>query len=215
MLTSLLTVLYLVLLEGLLSFDNSLALAALVKGRLEDPKQQRQALLWGIGGAYLFRLSTIFCGIWLMEHLWVKLVAGGYLIWMAIKELFLKGQEDSAAPKGVLVSWLSPLWATIVAVEIMDIMFSIDSIGVSLAVSNTYWILATGAAIGILMMRIAASLFVKLIARFPILEKTAFVLVALSGVNIILKGLGHPIPDVPFFLGILTLFVGSLFYPTC
>jgi predicted tellurium resistance membrane protein TerC len=62
-------------------------------------------------------------------------------------------------------------------------------------------------------MRIAAGLFIKLIENFPALEKTAFVLVGLAGLNVILKlkdlNLGFmyltidkPIPE-NIFLGLI------------
>ena len=259
----------LVVLEGLLSFDNALALAALVRTRLKNPADQRKALTWGIWGAYVFRVVIVFVGVWLMAFEWSKAVAGLYLVWMAVLELFLKKSENSEAEnkseakndaylntshsagsfldKDTLQSGkshenvvviakevslklrkarfgnLSPLWATIVAVELMDIMFSIDSIGVALALSKIKWVLITGAVLGILMMRIAAQMFVRLIEKFPILEKTAFVLVGLAGINVLLKlnnlplGFAHltlnkPIPE-HLFLGILVgILVGSMFY---
>lgn len=103
----LLIVLYLVFLEGLLSFDNALALAALVSKRLTDPKDQRHALLWGMWGAYIFRIGMILLGLRVMDYCvacdwgflrerhWgtfnvypVRLVAALYLIWLAITELW-------------------------------------------------------------------------------------------------------------------------------
>lgn len=80
---------------------------------------------------------------------------------------------------------LSPLFRTIIAVEMADIMFSVDSIGAALAVSEDKWILIAGAVIGILMMRIASGLFINLIAKYPITQTIAFVLVGLAGLKLI------------------------------
>lgn len=200
----------LVILEGLLSFDNALALAATVKSRLRDPEDQKHALRWGIWGAYIFRTLIIFVGVTLMKIEWVKATAAGYLIWLAVTELWPKKEEDENAPevlpdaheKGISrYLKLSPLWSTILAVELMDIMFSIDSIGVAFAISSEPWILIAGAILGILMMRFAATIFIKLIDKFPILTKTAFVLVGLAGLNMILK-----LKDLPLGpLGSLTI----------
>lgn len=210
---------YLIILEGLLSFDNALALAALVKGRLKDPKDQQRALTWGIWGAYIFRTLVIFVGTWLMAHWQVKLVAGGYLVYLAISELFFAGKasEDGENEVGWLnFKWMTPLVSTIVAVEIMDVMFSIDSIGVALALTDEKWVLILGAILGIIMMRFAAKGFIKLIDKFPILEKTAFVLVGFAGLNVVLK-VGHAfgydleIPEGIFTAGLLTIFIGSFF----
>lgn len=220
----------LVVLEGLLSFDNALALAALVKSRLKNPEDQKRALTWGIWGAYVFRIGIVFVGVWLMQFEWVKAVAGLYLVYLAVSELFFDKttvEQDEAAiearmNKSFLSKFkLSPLWQTIIAVELMDIMFSIDSVGVALAISDLPWVLVTGAVIGILMMRIAAQGFVKLIDRFPILEKTAFVLVGVAGLNVLLKikdlplgftslTIDRAIPEHPFLGLLMAILIGSL-----
>jgi YkoY family integral membrane protein len=221
---------YLIVLEGLLSFDNALALAALVKSRLTDPLDQKRALAYGIWGAYFFRTIIVFVGVWLMQYEWVKAIAGGYLVWLAISHLFFHKQdagplnEDMKPAGGWLtkVFKLSPLWSTIVAVELMDLMFSVDSIGVALAISDVKWVLVAGAVLGIVMMRFAATGFVKLIDKFPILEKTAFVMVGYAGLNVLLKlkelplgPLGHltiekEIPEAIFTFSLFGIFVGSL-----
>lgn len=208
------TILYLIVIEGLLSFDNALALAALVKKRLPNPVDQKHALTWGIWGAYIFRTIVIFAGVWLMQHDWIKVAAGAYLIFLAIKELWPYGPStDSDASDSFGLSWLprfSPLVSTIVAVELMDVMFSVDSIGVALAVSDVRWVLIVGAFLGILTMRVAAGVFIKLIARFPRLEKTAFVMVGLAGVNVILKVFHYELNEY-LFLGLMgSIFLGTL-----
>jgi YkoY family integral membrane protein len=189
---------YLVLLEGILSVDNALALAALVKGRLQSEEDQKKALHYGIVGAYLFRIVVIFAGVWLMQHRWVKWIAAAYLIYLGVKELFFKADCEDGNCDSVNVNWLSPLWSTVIAVELMDIMFSIDSIAVALSVSNLAWVLISGAVLGILAMRFAAQTFIKLIERFPILEKTAFVLVIMAGFKIMLELLGIEISEMAF-----------------
>lgn len=220
----------LVVLEGLLSFDNALALAATVKSRLSDPTDQKRALRYGIWGAYFFRLLVIFVGIKLMKIEWVKAVAAGYLIWLAVSELWPKGEEKGEEEKlpdphekGIArFLKLSPLWSTIVAVELMDLMFSIDSIGVAFAISDKEWILIAGAVLGIVMMRFAATVFIHLIDKFPVLVKTAFLLVGLAGLNMILKLKNLPlgplgeltidkeIPEHMFTLLLASIFFGAM-----
>ncbi|MCX6130179.1 MAG: hypothetical protein NTX25_14085 [Proteobacteria bacterium] len=189
-------------LEGLLSFDNALALAALVSDRLKHPLDRKHALLWGIWGAYLIRTGIVFVGVWLMAHEWVKFAAGAYLVWLAVNELVFKKEPEREHPiqeahefrlpgedhKTVhkRAGWVA-LWKTILAVELMDLMFSIDSIAVALAVSKEKWVLITGAIAGIFMMRLAASYFIRLIEKFPILMPTAFVLVGIAGLKVMLE----------------------------
>lgn len=235
--TSIGMVMQLAILEGLLSFDNALALAALVSGRLSHPEDRRHALFWGIWGAYVIRVGIVFVGVWLMEHEWIKLLAGLYLLWMAVNELFFKKSEPEAeeeasvddlinAPseRGPKRAPLRKIIGVIVAVELMDLMFSIDSIAVALAVSNEKWILVTGAVIGILMMRIAASYFVKLIGKFPVLVPTAFVLVGIAGLKVVLEVkelvfgsthvpmIGYHMPEAIFLPLMFGILIAALVY---
>jgi YkoY family integral membrane protein len=218
-------VVQLIILEGLLSFDNALALAALVSKRLRSARDRRRALTWGIWGAYIFRTIVIFIGTWLMANPWIKVLAGLYLVWLAINELLLKHEKGKQEHEiRFRFKFLSPLWATIASVELMDIMFSIDSIGVALVLSKKKWVLILGAALGILMMRLAATVFVRLIKRFPVLVKTAFVMVGIAGVNILLeihhlqipfmKGyrltIDRAIPEYPFLALLFGILIGSI-----
>jgi YkoY family integral membrane protein len=229
----------LAILEGLLSFDNALALAALVSGRLKNPEDRRHALLWGIWGAYVMRVGIVFVGVALMEHEWIKFLAGAYLIWLAVNELFLKKEEEKLEPvtegkefrlpdetgqKVVPRAGWKAVWKTILAVELMDLMFSIDSVAVALAVSKEKWVLVTGAVIGILMMRVAASYFIRLIERFPILIPTAFVLVGIAGVKVLVEihaiklgslvipMLGLHIPEGVFLPFMIAILLGAILF---
>lgn len=193
--THVLIIIQLIILEGLLSFDNALALAALVRKKLKDPVQRKRALVWGIWGAYVLRIGIIFVGVWLMKFEWVKALAGIYLVYLAIHELFFHKSApndlDDSANGSVLGTSLVVNTKTfvmvILQVELMDLMFSVDSIAVALAISDVKWVLVTGAVLGVLLMRVAAQYFITLIEKFPILEKTAFVLVGVAGLNVILK----------------------------
>jgi YkoY family integral membrane protein len=209
---NLLAILFLVLIEGLLSFDNAIALAALVKSRLKDPHDQKKALTYGIWGAYFFRIIVVFCGVWLMKFWQVKLGAGAYLIWLGVSELWPKHKhKDDTELTGYSLKWLTPLWSTIISVELMDIMFSIDSIGVALAISDVKWVLVLGAILGIVMMRFAAKFFINLIDKYPLLEKTAFLLVLIAGVGVALKAFHIEIPEVPFISTLLVIFITSIY----
>lgn len=232
-------VVQLAILEGLLSFDNALALAALVSDRLKHPDDRKHALLWGIWGAYITRIGIVFVGVQLMEMEWVKFLAGAYLIWLAVNELFLKKAEEKEQPEKEAHEFRLPgeegqpvlkrsgwkaLWKTILAVELMDLMFSIDSVAVALAVSKERWVLIMGAVLGILMMRVAASYFIRMIDRFPILIETAFVLVGIAGLKVLLEiehieigsmvmpMLGLHIPEGIFLPVMITILLGALGY---
>ncbi len=84
-------VLLLIVLEGVLSIDNALVLGLLAK-RL--PKhQQKLALTYGLVGAFVFRLIAIFMATILIKLPIMKLLGGGYLIYVAVKHFFFDEKD--------------------------------------------------------------------------------------------------------------------------
>ncbi len=196
----LLIVLVLVVLEGLLSCDNAVVLALLVKHL--PPDQQGKALRYGIIGAYVFRiiallLATVIMGIW-----WIKILGGAYLAWLAIEFFRKHANQGDEAPKEVKRFFgLSLFWSTVISVEVTDIVFSVDSIAAAVALSNKLYILILGGLLGILAMRFAAQGFLVLLKKFPRLEGAAFVAVGFIGLKLILEipvdVVGRPVVELP------------------
>lgn len=179
--TNLMAILFLVFLEGILSMDNALVLALMV--RHLPPAQQKKALTYGIWGAFAFRFVALFCLSYLMHMSWIKWVGGGYLIWMSAKHFLIGESEDETKPRGYM-----GFWKTILMVELMDIAFSVDSILAAVSLSTSYFVVLIGGILGIIMMRFAASVFIKLVSRFPRMESTAYLLVLIIGVKLFLQG---------------------------
>lgn len=194
----------LIILEGLLSADNALVLAVMVK-HLPKP-QRRKALFYGIFGAYFFRLVAIGLGVTLINIPWIKIVCGHYLLLIVFQNLFMKSDgEDIKANKKM------GFWRTVLTVELMDIAFSIDSVIAAFGVSNQVWVLFLGGVLGILMMRGVAQVFLKLIEKIPEFEVTAFVLIAIIGVKMIVAAFGFHMHEVLFFSLLIAVFLATFF----
>ncbi len=174
------SVVALVLLEGLLSADNAVVLAIMVR---HLPKgQQQKALLYGLVGAFAFRLIAILLASFVLRLWWLQAAGAAYLLFLPFKH-FLKRQN----PKDVKPAGLS-FWRTVFAVEITDMAFAVDSVlaGVTF-VGNRHdkvWVVYVGAVIGIVLLRFAAASFIKVIDRYPILDHVAYVLVGWVGVKL-------------------------------
>jgi YkoY family integral membrane protein len=194
----------LVLLEGLLSADNALVLAVMVKHLPKE--QQKKALFYGLLGAYIFRFIAIGVGTFLVQITWIKVLGGAYLLWIAYSNLFMKkhGEDGEVQNKGL------SFWRTVIAVEIMDIAFSVDSVLAAFGVSDKVWVLFMGGILGVLMMRGVAQVFLKLIDKIPELEKTAFILIIVIGLKMIAGAFGFHISHVVFFSVIIVLFGGTI-----
>lgn len=178
----LLTVATLALLEGILSVDNALVLAILVKPLSKE--KQKRALTYGIIGAFVFRFIALIFAASLMNFLIFKLIGGGYLVYLAMKHMFFFYKEDAfqARPK---IS--ESFWKTVVVVELTDIAFSIDSITTAVAMSNKLLIVWIGGILGIIALRFAASMFVRLLEKLPALEDLAYQLIFFIGVKLSLE----------------------------
>lgn len=204
-------ILSLVVLEGLLSADNALVLAVLVKHLPE--KQRKKALLYGLIGAYLFRFIFIGIGVYLVKFWFVKVLGAAYLMWISIDYFRKKGGGDDEAKEfnkqGVLVRMFGMFWGTVVAVELMDIAFSVDSILAAFAVSSEVWVLLIGGMLGILMMRTIAGVFVTLIDKVPELETTAFILIFIIALKMLLSVFHIEISHYVFFAVLVIAFAAT------
>ena len=233
----------LVLLEGVLSIDNALVLGLLAK-RL-PPHQRPRALSYGLIGAFVFRVLAIATASFLLKWTFVKLLGGGYLIFIAVKHLFFESQEEdgekivldasgnpvfvdaetggglTAAQEDIEIKERVPVgsslvtgeetatapevagrsrgptkrrrtpsfWATVAVIELTDVAFAVDSILAAMALAGSrqekLWVVIAGGILGVVLMRFAAAVFVKLLDRFPRFEESAYLLVIVIGLKLV------------------------------
>ena len=202
-----LIVLQLIFLEGILSIDNAAIIGALVTplpnheeipwpgplkrlGAFLHPflgYQRTAALRVGLLGAYIGRGAMLFMASFLIHNSWIKLIGAAYLIHLAfdsIEDMSGGGSEEDG--EGSPIKSRS-FWSTVLTVEIMDLVFSIDNVVAAVSLSKLLWVVMLGVAIGILTMRYAAGLFSYAVEREPILKTAAYILVLTIGVELILE----------------------------
>lgn len=190
-------------LEGLLAADNALVLAIMVKHLPE--KQRRKALFYGLAGAFVFRFASLFVISFLVDIWQVQAIGALYLLFIAMKHFYNRqksiGKPVNPKTKG------SGFWMTVLKVEVADIAFAIDSIlaAVALAVALTptglftvgsldggqFLVIFAGGMIGVILMRFAANIFVKLLHKRPGLESAAFFIVGWVGIKLLVLVLAH------------------------
>jgi YkoY family integral membrane protein len=175
----------LVVLEGLLSADNALVLALLVRHLPEN--QQKKALLYGLIGAFTLRGIGIFLAKFIM-NLWPVCAIGSvYLLGLAIRHFVTSHKNESEEDAANLGKKKAGFWHTVILVELTDIVFAVDSILVAVALVNNpnkIWIVYTGGFLGIVLLRLAASFFIRLIKKYPTLDHMAYGLVGWAGVKL-------------------------------
>lgn len=200
----------LIVLEGLLAADNALVLAIMVKHLPDDTR--KKALFYGLAGAFVFRLASLFIISFLVDVWQVQAIGALYLLYISanhiIRKLVVKKAEDEHAVKENKPKKESGFWATVFKVELADIAFAIDSIlaAVALAVAlppsglpaiggmdgGQFIVIFLGGFIGLIIMRFAANFFVKLLHSRPGLEIAAFCIVGWVGVKLAVHTLAHP-----------------------
>ena len=111
---------------------------------------------------------------------------------------------------------MTPFWATVVKVELSDIIFAVDSIVVAVAMSPKVWVVLTGGMLGIIAMRLVIGQLLSVVERFPVLVDAAFVIIAWVGARLLVEYLhqagliGWEIPQWLGFGLIVVIFVAAL-----
>ena len=194
-------ILTLILMECLLSVDNAVVLAAQTQV-LPNKSEQRKSLVYGLWGAYLFRFIVIGIGTYLINFWEIKLLGSIYLFYLCIKFFYDQRHPQQAAEhekekeaeraahhkkKKQKKHVLSLFWRTVVSIEAMDIVFSIDSVLAALAVSDNPVVVLIGGMIGILCMRGVAEIIIKLMDIIPELQPMAYVLIGIIALKLLLE----------------------------
>jgi tellurite resistance protein TerC len=213
----LIIVLQLIFLEGILSIDNAAVIGALVSplpndedvpwprglqklGKMLHPFlgfQRLAALRVGLLGAYVGRGAMLFLTSFLIHNSWIKLIGAAYLIHLAFDSLEDMTSGDTDEEGEIKPIKVQSFWATVLTVEIMDLIFSIDNVVAAVSLSDRIWVVMLGVGIGILTMRYAAGLFSYAVEREPVLKQAAYILVLNIGVELILDQVWHiEIPDL-------------------
>lgn len=203
----LIVLLSLIVLEGLLSADNAIVLAVMV--RYLPPKEQKHALLYGLAGALIFRIIAIFLITILAQYWQIQVLGGLYLLFMAgshIKEFFDK-RKNTTEEKVKEPKKQSGFWSTVIKVELTDIAFAIDSILAAVAIAITlphisetsigginlgqFSVMVIGGFAGVVIMRYAANIFIRVLEKKPGLEVAAFLIVGWVGIKLFVIAAAH------------------------
>lgn len=210
----------LVVLEALLSADNALVLAIMVKHL--NRAEQKKALVYGLGGAFVFRFLAIIFATVILKQWWLQAIGALYLLFVTIKHFVSKSQDDTVVAKEP-----KSFWWTVLAVELTDIAFAVDSVLAGITFignkAEKIWVVFFGAIIGIVLLRFAASFFIRLLAKYPTLDHVAYAIVGWVGIKLCFISahswsMTHPdspqVPEMPtavFWSVLLTIAVfGSL-----
>lgn len=193
-------------LEGILAADNAVVMAVMVKHLPKE--QQKKALFYGLLGAFIFRFATLFMISFLVNVWQVQALGALYLLFIAVKHLYDQYKEDKSPNLSAKKTGGSGFWMTVLKVEIADLAFAVDSMLAAVALAMTlpeygdftigglnggqFTVMFLGGLIGLIIMRFAATWFVKVLNKYPTLETAAFLIVGWVGVKLAITTLSHP-----------------------
>lgn len=219
------------ILEWSLSVDNIFVIA-IIFSYMNIPMQfQYRVLFWGIVGAIVLRGAMIAAGAALIHAFdWTFYLFGAILIFSAAK--MLKSDDDEFDPgKSVLVklarkvypitdqldgnkfftrvngaSAATPLFVTLLFVDLADVVFAVDSIPAIFAVTQDPFLVFTSNAFAILGLRSLYFAVAGLMALFKYLKISLVFVLGFIGVKMMLHHHVH-IPNV-LSLGVILIFLG-------
>lgn len=198
--------LVLVILEGILSADNAVVMAVIVKGLPHE--KQRKALFYGLVGAFVFRFIALFLISFLVKIWEIQAIGAIYLLYLAIKHMWRLKKGKKEETKEVADAKPTSFWGVVARVELTDIAFALDSMLAAAALVVTlpdlgnfeiggmnggqFIVMFLGGVAGLVVIRFAATQVVKLLERYPTLETAAFLIVGWVGVKMAVLTLAHP-----------------------
>lgn len=210
---SLILISNLVFIETILSVDNAAVLATMV---LHLPKhQQAKALQYGILGAYFFRVIAFYFASYLLKFWWLKFSGGLYLFLLFIKwwkrDQSIQMDEHTVKNNTLIMRLLNRYFgvfsSTIIMVEFMDLIFSIDNIFAIASFSTNWILLLLGSFIGILLIRFATNGFISLIEKHPAFVKAAYSVILLLSIKLMSVLITHIYPN-----NLICKFIESQFF---
>jgi len=196
--------------EGLLSVDNAIAIAAMAKHLPKN--QQKLALKFGMLGAYFFRGLCLWGAAWIIANPWLKIAGAAFLVHL-MSSHFAKADDTDDGDENESKNATRGFLLTVLAIELMDLSLSVDNVVAAVAISPKLWVVCAGVFMGILALRFVAGLCIKLIEFFPILEDAAFMLIGFVGFILVAEIAWHvEISPLQKFAGIATILGLALIY---
>jgi tellurite resistance protein TerC len=158
--------------ETSLSVDNLFVFMVIFQGFRISLQRQHKALLWGFSGAMVLRALFIVAGVALIQRFnWITWVFGLVLLYAAWR-LVRGGSANAAVPEWIrkLQPAKGSLLPVILAIEVTDVLFAVDSVPAVLAISHNPFVVYTSNILAILGLRSLYFALSSLLDRFRFLH---------------------------------------------
>jgi tellurite resistance protein TerC len=192
------------LLEQTLSVDNLFLFLVIFQAFQVPPEQQHRVLTWGVLGAIVLRAGFVIGGLRLLSHFQaVTYVFGGivtsasppWLRWVLRHLSTDTGNSGSQffvrTPLGLRIA---PLFLVLIAIEVTDVVFAMDSIPAVLSISRHTFVVYTSNILAVLSLRSLFPAVVEGLRRFWMLHWGVALILIFVGGKMLLSNRISPSP---------------------
>jgi len=181
-----------------------------------NAKYQHKVLMWGILGALVMRAGMIFLGVTLVNAFhWILYVFGAFLIITGIK-MGLQKEESIHPERNVIVRlarrilpvtskyhnghffakidgkrFATPLLIVVIAIEVSDMVFAVDSIPAIFGVTQDAFIIYTSNVFSILGLRALYFALAGVMNLFEYLKYGLAAVLSFIGIKMVLMDIYH------------------------
>ena len=176
--------------EKSLSVDNIFVIAMIFAAFAVPAMHQHRLLFWGVLGALIMRGGMIFLGAELIHrYKWIIYVFGAFLIVTGLKMLFLKSGDEGEQKEHLLVRSVrrffpvNPLLMALIAVELTDVIFAVDSIPAIFAITSDPFLVFTSNIFAMLGLRSLYFALAGMLGKFHYLKPALAIVLLVVGVK--------------------------------
>ena len=193
--------------EESLSIDNLFVFLLLFRTFQIEPTRQPKVLFWGVLGAIVMRGAFISAGVGLLQHFhWISYLFGGILLVAAVRLILPEGEKKKGAP--MWIQWIARLhpvslrqdsffvrengqrmmtmlFLALLAIEISDVVFALDSIPAVLSITRHPFLAYTSNIMAVMGLRSLYFLLAHLLEKLRFLHYGLAAVLAFAAVKML------------------------------
>jgi tellurite resistance protein TerC len=217
--------------EESLSIDNLFVFLILFRAFNIKPSHQPKVLFWGVAGAILMRGAFIATGLELITHFeWISYLFAAILLIASIRLVLPSAQRTETTPRWI--TWLtrvhpvslrqdkffvredgrlmiSVLFLALLAIELTDVVFALDSIPAVLSITRNPFLAYTSNIMAVMGLRSLYFLLADLLAKLRFLHYGLAAILAFASLKMLSAHLFDigPITSLAVVLTLLSITV--------
>jgi tellurite resistance protein TerC len=219
--------------EESLSIDNLFVFLLLFGMFRITPALQPKVLFWGVAGAIVMRGLFIAAGLELLTHFhWVGYVFAAILLFAAIR-LVIPEKEEKEKATPAWLAWLSRvhpvslrqdvfftqengrrvvtmLFLCLVAIELTDVVFALDSIPAVLSITRDPFLAYTSNILAVMGLRSLFFLLAQMLKQLRFLHYGLAVILAFAAIKMLIGSFYEigPMLSLGVIIGVLAVTIG-------